>query len=179
MFGVCVNADADDASVGDAERGFVLNHQFVQACTHLCSLLMSENDEESVSNAVRSGLRDLWFTGQDLPPVNTCIEEIVATLSSDTSKSGGAWLEILLSNLPSAAQSRARQYVELLFGKIAAVENISPIQGCGRPSSFNDFDTRARMLIPVLQVTVFSMWRFHIETHSMLILPSDFSPAHL
>ena len=122
-----MDTDAEDASVGDAERGFVLDHRFVQACTHLCSLLMSENDEESVSNAVRQGLQDLWFTGQDLPPVNTCIKEIVATLSSDTSKSGGAWLEVLLSNLPRAAQSRARQYVELLVVKISAVENISPI----------------------------------------------------
>ena len=63
-----------------------------------------------------------------------------------------AWLERLLDQLPEEASARCQQYVDVLFCKISAVEKISPVDspGVGRPSCFNDFDTRAKMLLPPL-----------------------------
>ena len=139
---------ADDPSMGDAAHGFMPDQRFVAACSQLGTLVKSE--EESVSRLARSALEDLWFTNSHLPAANTCLEEIVATVNSEMQI---AWFENLLGQLPAKADTRAKEYVNLPFGKVSAIENISPIisPGCGRPSAFNDFDTRARLLLPVLQ----------------------------
>jgi hypothetical protein len=147
--------DPDDASVGDPSRGFEVGRRFVAACSHLCALLMSE--EESILKFVLAALQELWFTGAELPPINSCLEEIVAILNSLRVQTGdhgrnAAWLERLLSELPEEASTRCQQYVDVLFCKISAIENISQVEspGAGRPSCFNDFDTRAKMLLPLL-----------------------------
>jgi hypothetical protein len=147
--------DPDDASVGDPSRGFKVGRRFVAACSHLCALLMSE--EESIFKFVLEALQELWFTGAELPPVNSCVEEIVAIFNSLRVQTGdhgrnAAWLGRLLGQLPEEASTRCQQYVDVLFCKISAIENISPVEssGAGRPSCFNDFDTRAKMLLPLL-----------------------------
>lgn len=146
-----LKTDESDAILGDASRGFVISHRFVSACCQLCSLILSE--EESISKLTQSALHELWFAGQNLPPVNTVLEEIVAVVNSEVLRNNSSWFEGLLSQLPEHAGTRAQQYVDLLFGKLCAIENISPISspGSGRPSNFNDFDSRARLLLPVLQ----------------------------
>ena len=152
-----LTTDAEDASVGDPARGFQVGRRFVVACSNLCSLLLSE--EESIRKFVHSALLELWFTGTELPPVNACLEEIIATVNSDAFRPQNgdhgpntAWLERLLDQLPEEASGRCQQYVDVLFCKLSAVENISPVHspGAGRPSCFNDFDTRAKMLLPLL-----------------------------
>ena len=158
-----LKTDAEDSGSGDSERGFILRKRFISVSSQLCYLLAS--DEDSLLKITHSCLQELWFTATDLPPSNTCLEEIIATLTfcesaqADSEKrrqmlaSNCSCFEILLSQLPASAQARAKQYIDLIFAKISAIENISPIissPGSGRPSSFNDFDTRARLLQPVL-----------------------------
>ena len=146
-----LETDPDESVKGDASHGFHLRQRFVSAALALSGLLLTE--EESVLKPTRTALQELWFTAQHLPPVNICVEEIVATVNACNEPArNGVCFEILLSQLPLEAISRAKQYVDLLFAKVSAIENVSPINspGSGRPASFNDFDARARLLQPVL-----------------------------
>jgi len=146
-----LETNAKDPSVGDAARGFAPGHRFVQSCSQLCTFMQSE--EETVLKLARSALEELWFTAADLPGANACVEEIVASINAEFFRNDSAWFENLLSQLPAKAEERAKQYVNHLFAKLSAIHNVSPVASTGgdRPSTFNDFDTRARLLLPVLQ----------------------------
>lgn len=192
-----LRTDAEDAGMGDAERGFVLRKRFISASSHLCYLLTS--DEDSLRKITQSCLQELWFTSMDLPPPNSCLEEIIAMLTfcegaqADSERSRHMLLsncscfEILLSQLPASAEARAKQYVDLIFAKILAIQNISPISspGSGRPCSFNDFDTRARLLQPVLHALKPFAKRMpslvfpHLEKILPVLSTSELSKDHL
>ena len=119
----------------------------------MCQLLsLLHAEEESIVRLTCSALEDLWFTSPNLHAANSCLEEIVAAVNFDEPIRNGVLLERLLGQLPTNAEARARVYVDGIFCKLSSILNISYVASpvAAKPSTFNDFDTRARKLLPVL-----------------------------